>query len=52
MSIKDTKENSRNHLELGQRCGDVVKKLYRRLEGKKPGELTKAAIEAIGDLTK
>jgi hypothetical protein len=50
-SIQDTMSNSQGYVELGQVCGDVCQKLYRRLKGRQLDGLNKSVLDAIGDLT-
>ena len=43
--------NRKDYVDLGRNCGNVCQVLDRRLEGKREDELTKAVLDAIGDLT-
>jgi hypothetical protein len=49
--IQDTMSNSEDCNELGQTCGDVYQKLYRRLKGRQLDRLNQSVLDAMGDLT-
>jgi hypothetical protein len=50
-SIQDTMSNIQGYVKLGQACGDVCQKLYRRLKGRQLDGLSQSVLDAIGDLT-
>jgi hypothetical protein len=43
--------NYQDYVDFGRVCGDVCQVLYRRLEGRQVDGLTRAVLDAIGDLT-
>ena len=42
--------NDQDFIDLGRVCADVCQKLYRKLKGRRLGELEQSVLDAIGDL--